>query len=113
MPARRECLPSKEREDFIKMVKTKGITAIAVGCKNRYIDEFLRYCDRQSGTTAIKTIKPQMIHDFANHLLGSSVQKNTVRAKLGAVLEWCRWLDESGHPINAEIVKLQASELLP
>jgi hypothetical protein len=50
----REYLPSEEREDYVAYARRRGCALITARQKNRYVDEFIRFCSSHSGHSDVK-----------------------------------------------------------
>ena len=96
MRNRRECLLSQEREDFVAEARRSGCTLITERQKNRYIDEFLRFCSTHSHHASAKRITRDDVMAYAEHIERTSRKSSTAIAKMLVVLQWCRWLHETG-----------------
>jgi site-specific recombinase XerC len=91
----RECLPSKEREEYVSRVRERGITFVTERQVNRYIDEFLRF-RASRGRTSLTDLGSRDLLAYAGHLERSNRTFVTARIKLAVALQWCRWLFEVG-----------------
>lgn len=109
---RRECLECVEREAYVDECRRDGQTEITVRCKNRYIDEFLRYCLETHKHADASRVKALHVKEFAQRLRTVSVNDDTVRAKLAAVLAWLMWLHETGRIKSNPTTGLSAAGLL-
>jgi hypothetical protein len=83
----RDCLPSKEREQFVAYERSRGCAFITERQKNRYVDEFLRFCKKDA-----KRITAADLRRYAKHLEGLQQAFETARAKMMVPLQWCRWM---------------------
>ena len=92
MPPKRKCLPSPEREAYVSAMMQAGYAHITLGCKNRYADELLRFCDKTFGHADAKRVTAEQIDAFAEHLSHSYSTPASARTKIGEVLAWFRWL---------------------
>ena len=88
----RVCLPSKEREDYISFIRRQGVSEVTERQRNRYVDEFLRYCDDNFGYTDPEKITKAQLQKYAKHVRRNNSRLATSRIKVGAVLQWLRWL---------------------
>jgi site-specific recombinase XerD len=83
----RECLPSKEREEYIAHQRRRGHSFITERQKNRYIDLFLRFCEKDA-----RRIKAADLEKYAEHLERQSHTFATAYMKMAAPIQWCRWM---------------------
>jgi site-specific recombinase XerC len=99
----RECLPSKEREEYVSHVRRRGVTHVTERQVNRYIDEFLRF---RASLDRLKLgdLSSNDLLAYAKHLERSNRTFVTARTKLTITLAWCRWLFATGR------VKANAAE---
>jgi len=67
-----------------------------LGCKNRYVDEFLRFCQEQFGHSDAKQVSGKQIKAFGESLSESPNTLKTTRTKVAEILAWFRWLSENG-----------------
>ena len=108
----RECLPSVEREDYIRHVRMEGCTFITERQKNRYIDEFLRFCKEYSNHSDATKIRRKDLVEYGKRVKRTSLKIQTARTKLLVVLQWLRWLAGTGRIKENPANGLQASELI-
>ena len=107
----RECLPSKEREEYVSRVRRRGLSIVFERQVNRYIDEFLRFrasIDRPN----LSDLSSRDIFAYVKHLERSNRTFVTARTKLTIALEWCRWLFETGRVKTDVTEGLNASRAL-
>jgi hypothetical protein len=83
----RECLPSKEREAYVAYERSRGCTLVTERQKNRYIDEFLRFCKKDA-----HQIRASDLKRYAKHLERLQEAFETARAKIAIPIQWCRWM---------------------
>jgi hypothetical protein len=88
----RECLPCKEREEYVAQLRRGGCAFVTERQKNRYIDEFLRFVESTSGHTTAKEIGPSDLREYAKHLEQQRHLFVTARIKMLIPIEWCRWM---------------------
>jgi site-specific recombinase XerD len=88
----RECLPSKEREEYVVHVRRRGCTFVTERQVNRYIDEFLRFCEATFGHTNAQRIGASDLMKYGKYLEQREHTFVTARAKMTLALQWCRWL---------------------
>jgi site-specific recombinase XerD len=110
--ARRVCLPCKDREEYVQKARLAGCTEIEARCKNRYADEFLRFCDENYGHHSARKVTAEQIEAYASHLCKTSRKLNTGRAKLIAIINWFRWLHEVGRLTNNPSDAMSPSAML-
>ena len=91
----RNCLPSKEREEYVAHLRRLGFTVITERQRNRYIDEFLRFCFAKSNHLSAQKITERDIRSYAGRLARTSTTVGTARTKLTIVLQWCKWLKDT------------------
>lgn len=96
MRPKRVCLKSLEREAYVNAALIRGCADVTARIKNRYIDEFLRYCNEHAGHHRASEVTDSLIQAFAQHLYETSWQWNTAYTKLWEVLNWLRWLRTEG-----------------
>jgi len=108
---RRVCLPSKEREDYVLFSRKQGHTLVTERQKNRYIDEFLRYCSDQFGHTDALKISQSNLIRYARHVERMNRNSATAYAKLGAVFTWFHWLAKTKRIENDPAEGLNASRM--
>ena len=60
----------------------------------RYIDEFLRFCDEDAGTTDVTLLGEEHIKAYAEKQRKVPAMKETTRQKIREVLKWFDWLTE-------------------
>src|SRR5689334_14852471 len=94
MPPRRKCVECPERDNYVASLRLKGLNEIGVRCAERYIDEFLKFRQEDSGHTGAKTIKKNELQEFAKHLNLAPVLKQTMGVKIRAVLNWLQWMTD-------------------
>src|SRR5580693_2541713 len=94
--ASREYVPSEEREDYVAYARRRGCTLVTVRQKNRYVDEFLRFCTSHSGHSNVKAIGTTDFLNYAKCLKAGCKTYATARAKLGRAIQWFNWLAETG-----------------
>jgi site-specific recombinase XerD len=109
----RECLPCQEREDYVLEVRRAGVTRVTERQRNRYIDEFLRFCLEQSHQASVRKISVVDLKAYGKHVARSSRKFTTARTKVAIVLVWCRWLFDKGHIKQNLADGLNSSDLLP
>ena len=108
----RECLPSKEREDYVAYVRRQGVTFVTERQTNRYVDEFLRFCLARSKHSSAVDISSKDILQYAKHLERTCMTFVTARVKMSIVLQWSRWLHETGRIKENPADNLKARSLL-
>ena len=108
----RECLPSKEREEYVSHIRMQGYTTVAERQVNRYTDEFLRFCSSHSRHANAQNISAKDLLSYAKHLERTSKTFVTARTKMSIVLQWCRWLTETGRMKKNPAENLKASQLV-
>jgi site-specific recombinase XerD len=89
---RRIVLPSTEREEYLKAMQQRGYTAVTMGCKNRYVDEFLRFLKSQCRHTSPSRVTKAVVEKFRVFLQSQRVSADSKRAKWQEVSAWFRWL---------------------
>lgn len=124
----RICLPSQEREEYIAQVRSSGLDEINVRVKNRYIDEFLRFCSEHFDHATAKKVTTAQIKAFARHVAKSTthalsyspslkqqtpIKLATARLKVQTVIKWCEWLDATGRLKSNPAKGLNARSLIP
>jgi len=112
MPQKRKCLPSREREVYIAAMSQAGYGRITIGCKNRYIDEFLRFCAERFAHSDAKRVTRRQVQEFAEHLSDSMLTLASARTKIGELLAWFHWLEEHDIIEESPTSQLVASSLL-
>jgi site-specific recombinase XerC len=105
-------LPSEEREIYVHARRQSGINEIAVRCTERYIDEFLRFCQQQFSHSDVQQVTAAQIKAFAVQQCRQGLLDNTIRMKLRDVMNWCDWLEENGRVTENAAKGLQVSALL-
>jgi threonine aldolase len=118
----RECLPSKEREDYVAHRRRRGCTFVTERQVNRYVDEFLRFCEKTFGHTSPQRIGASDLFKYGKYLerltegiepddysLGGIVAE--LEQKMAAILgkEFAVWMP-TGTLANHLAVRLLAGE---
>ena len=107
----RECLPSKEREEYVSRVRRRGVTFVTERQVNRYVDEFLRFFESMN-RGKLSDLTSRDLVAYAKHLERSNRTFVTARTKLAVALKWSRWLFETGRLKNDVAEGLSASGAL-
>jgi site-specific recombinase XerC len=107
----RECLPSKEREEYVSRLRRRYLSHVAERQANRYIDEFLRF-QGSVNRPNLPDLSPNDMLAYAKHLERSNRTFATARTKLTIALRWCRWLFEIGRVQSDVTEGFRASEML-
>lgn len=77
-----KCLPSKEREKYILHVSKSSKSVIVIRQRNRYIDEFLRFIDKEYGHHSPRKLsKEQVDHYFTCLSSSTDIKKATANIK--------------------------------
>jgi site-specific recombinase XerC len=108
----RECLPSKEREEYVFHMRKQGCTLVTERQTNRYADELLRFCSTHSNHANAQKISVSDLLSYAKHLERTSKTFGTARSKLTIALKWCRWLSETGRIKRNPAEGLNATKLV-
>jgi len=110
----RECLPSREREDFVSSVRRQGrVTLITERQKNRYVDEFLRFCSPgASRAVAARDLSTADILNYAKYVERHSKTFGTGFTKVSIPIQWFNWLAETGRIESNPAENLNASQLV-
>jgi len=109
----REYLPSEEREDYVAYARRKGCTLVTLGQKNRYVDEFVRFCSSHSGHSNVKDINTMDFLNYGRWLESSCRTYATGQAKIGRAIQWFTWLAETGRIKTNPARGLIAGRLIP
>jgi site-specific recombinase XerD len=96
MRPRRRVLPSREREEYLSAMRQRGYTAVTMGCKNRYIDEFLRFVAGKHKHTSPGRVTKKTTGQFRDFLEVQRVLRSTKRAKWREICVWFEWLQSEG-----------------
>ncbi|MGA2588913.1 MAG: hypothetical protein ABSH32_03275 [Bryobacteraceae bacterium] len=78
--------------EYLAEVRKRGCTSVYERQKNRYIDEFLRFCEKTSKTTNPKRITASDLTGYGKHLEKQKQNYTTARTKMLIAIQWCRWL---------------------
>lgn len=113
MPSRRTCLPIAERDDYVATRRLSGLSEVTVRIIERYVDEFLRFCEENSGHSEAKSVTRDDIVSFAEEQSKPGILKDTARLKVASVLGWLAWLVEQKRILNNPAGKVAAKELIP
>lgn len=108
----RDCLPCDEREAYISHVRRQGSTFVTQRQKNRYIDDFWRFCTEEIGHTSLQTITAADLIKYGKHLEKQKHTFETARTKMVMPLQWLRWLAEVKRIPNNPGAALSASALI-
>ncbi len=92
MKPKRKVLPSSEREEYLKAMQQRGYNAVTMGCKNRYVDEFLRFVQSQCRHTSPSRVTKAVVGKFRVFLQSQRISAESKRAKWQEVSAWFRWL---------------------
>jgi site-specific recombinase XerC len=111
--ASREYVPNAEREDYVAYVRRRGCTLVTVRQKNRYVDEFIRFCSSHSGHSNVKEINTTDFLNYAKWLESSCRTCVTGQTKIGRAIQWFNWLAETGRVKNNPARGLIAARLIP
>jgi len=111
--ASREYLPSEEREDYVAYARRRGCTLVTVRQKNRYADEFIRFCSSHSGHSNVKAIDTTDFLNYSKWLETSCRTYATGQAKIGRAIQWFNWLAETGRIKKNPARGLIAGRLIP
>lgn len=109
----RECLPSPEREEYVLESRRAGCTFVTERQRNRYIDEFLRFCLEQAHHASARKVTTADLRAFGKHVARSCRKVQTARTKVTIVLAWCRWLLEKGYVKQDPGEGLRSTDLVP
>jgi hypothetical protein len=109
----REYLPSEEREDYIAYARRRGCTLVTLRQKNRYVDEFVRFCFSHSGHSHVKDIDKMDFLNYGKWLESGSGTYATGQAKIGRAIQWFNWLAETGRIKKNPARGLIAGKLIP
>ena len=88
----RDCLPCDEREAYISHVRRRGTTFVTQRQKNRYIDDFWRFCTQDCKRTSVQAITTADIFKYARLLETQRHTFETARTKILMPLQWLSWL---------------------
>lgn len=113
MPPRRKCVPNADRDAYVSHRRLSGKGEVSVRITERYIDDFLRYCDEEFGFTNTKQVSAKHVTAFADSQKSTYVMKDTARLKIREVLKWLEWLASEGVLNRNPAADLDASHLAP
>lgn len=113
MPPRRKCIPNVHRDAYITSRRTSGLSEVNVRVTERYVDDFLRYCEKQFGFSDAIHIAPKHITAYAKLQNKTRVMKGTIRTKVREVLNWCEWLVDEGFLERNPASDLNVTDLVP
>jgi site-specific recombinase XerC len=109
----REYLPSEEREDYVAYARRRGCTLVTALQKNRYVDEFIRFCSSHSGHSHVKDISRMDFLNYGKWLESSCRTYATGQTKIGRAIQWFNWLAETGRIEKNPARGLVAGRLIP
>jgi hypothetical protein len=112
MPARRQCIPSTQRDQFVSHRRSTGIKEIGVRITERYIDEFLVFCQKSYGFTDPAEIRPEHLSAYGKSVTKSKFMKDTTKLKIREVLNWLEWLKQNDLIESNPVDGLQPTDFL-
>ncbi len=111
MRPRRKLVTSVERDRYIGELRAGGVEEISARRPERYIDEFLRFCDEHFGIEESTQIKGEHVIEFARVQRKKALLRTTVHTKVSEVLRWLNWLSAVKTLLLNPADGLSASEL--
>lgn len=94
----RKCLPCQERELYMAFLAKNNLSKVYIRQKNRYIDEFLRFVQREAKSTAISKLKPELLKKYSTEITSNKlILPKTQSTKMAVVRQWLQWLHGNGY----------------
>jgi len=104
---------SSEREDYIRNVREQGFSLITQRQRSRYIDDFLHFLETHFRRTSPTSIRREDVLQYARGLTVTKQALGTLRVKAAVVLQWLRWLADTGRIRGNPAGGLVPAKLLP
>lgn len=94
----RKCLPCQERELYMTFLARSNLSKVYIRQKNRYIDEFLRFVQRETGSTDLSELKPALLRKYINDITANKLIRPTTQStKVAVVRHWLEWLHDNNY----------------